>query len=210
MDDLLNKAIPFVLIAAVGFGLYLMVAETPYSVDGNVPIDTKVVPRAERGYKEPDKTYVFTHHPSGDKLYTDLYDNELLLRPNQTTRTAADGSEVQVWTAEGSEYRYFADYGLDIGIVAAIETGRKDDTSNQQVYDFDLLLRVSFVRYLDNHVAPDFLVSNQAVGFGVAYFPAPNTSHRFLRHIGLELGYVYTPRDDRWRVLLGVATEFKF
>lgn len=206
-EDIANKAVPVAILLGVGFLLYTMLTPSPHAVGDDIAIPTKVTPEFNRGPYAPDATYDIKFLPTGDALRVDLFDDELRLQPGQQIRTNPDGTVTKLWEASGRQYRYFSDPGLDIGVLAAIETGPKYDS---KVSTFDIALRIGVVRYADNTLSPDLIVSQQAVGAGLAYFPKPNASNRYLRHIGFELGYVYTPRDNRWRILFGVATEFKF
>ena len=122
------------------------------------------------------------------------------------TRTNPDGSTTPLWHITAKQKLFGADPGWDFGAYAGYLDGPKGQT---KISPFDVGVRISPVRFF-NSIALDGLVSNQAAGLGVSFYPAPERFGEFWGHMGVGYGRVISYRDEHQRNLFYFSLSTKF
>jgi hypothetical protein len=212
----LESILPF-LIGALLIGTIYFNNSTP-SVTPNgykviVPKPEVHLVRGPEDVKEEDNRVTIKHvdHPE-DELSLRLWHDFVVLprdkdgNPISPTRKNTDGTETPIWDIKTVRKQYIFDPGWDFGAYGGYLSGNKTGTD---IKDLDVGLRISPVRVW-NTFAPDLLISNQAAGVGISFYPAPERYGEIWSHLGVGFGRVITYSDDSNRNLFYASFSTRF
>jgi len=216
MREKLEGVVPVVLAILLALFLYFNNSTPTESLNGYAIVQPVKEFKAIRTLSDPKEE---DHHV--EVSHVDRPDDILDLRmwhgyvvfpknpdgtPAIPTRTNPDGTKTPIWKITAKQKLFGADPGWDFGTYAGYLDGPKD---HSKIHSFDVGLRISPVRFFDS-VALDGLVSNQAAGVGVSFYPAPERFGEFWSHVGVGYGRVITFRDEHQRNLFyfSISTDF--
>jgi hypothetical protein len=135
-----------------------------------------------------------------------LYPNEKDGTPAIPTRRNDDGTTTPIWKIEAVRKKYIFDPGWDIGAYAGYLSGPKGETD---IKPLDVGIRFSPLR-IWNTAATDILVSNQAAGLGISFYPAPERYGEGWSHVGIGYGRVISYSDECSRNLFYASFSTRF
>jgi hypothetical protein len=216
MELSIENIIPVIIIGAIVATLYFNTGTPTVTPNGYTMIQPKREIELIRGVndaREEDNKVTINHVDlPEDKLNLLLWRNHLVFPRNTDgspaipTRKNADGTESPIWKISVTSTEHIFDPGWDFGAYAGYLGGPKEGTD---IKDFDVGLRVSPLR-IWNTFAPDALISNQAAGLGISFYPAPERFGEFWSNLGVGVGRVISYDDDCQRNIYYASFTTRF
>jgi hypothetical protein len=211
--EALNKVIGVGILLIAGWIIYSNSPLDPPKEIGEQTIITPNVPveLIEKPSVKGEKGNVkIKHIASGDTLEFDVFDSYLLLPTGtKSLPTKLDpntGKSEPIWEVVPSRPVSFVSLGNDFGMYAGFLTSK----SGNQTRTWDVGIKYSPVRFLFNSVALDMLASDQSLGIGLSFYPAPERYGYFWKHVGVGLGRVYNYSDDGFSNIIYTTISTRF
>lgn len=214
----LETLIPIILVAAFAATIYFNNSTPTTSTNGFVVVkptrDIEILRgTGEEDVKENDNKVIITHvdHPE-DALNFRLWHDYIVFprgedgEPIVPVRKNEDGTTTPLWKIDVKRKEFIFDPGWDFGAYGGYLDGPKDET---EIKDLDVGLRFSPIR-IWNTFAVDGLISNQAGGIGISFYPSPQRYGEIWSNLGVGYGRVVTFDDDMQRNLFYASFSTRF
>lgn len=202
-----ENILPFLIVGFLAFTFYFNARPPAQSFDGRTVIEPKLeAPKLIRTEGVVDGKVKITHKPSGNSLSFDYYDGYFLL-PKGDEKLPLDPAGKPLWDFDYSKPTYWVDPRFEIGAYAGVLTG---STKGTDVEPFDVGLKLSPTRLFFDSTTVDALVSNQAAGLGLSFYPSPLRFGPAWRNVGLGYGRVFTYDDGAQRNLFYLTISSHF
>ena len=203
----IEKILPFLIGGLLIATFYFNARPPAESSDGRVVIEPKLeAPKLIRTAGVTDENVKITHKPSGDILSFDYYDGYILL-PKGTDKLPVDPDGNPLWSINYSKPTYWIDPRFEVGAYAGFLTG---DVRGTDIKPFDVGLKLSPTRLFFDSTTVDALISPQASGLGLSFYPSPLRFGPAWRNVGLGYGRVYTYDDGAQRNLFYLTISAHF
>jgi hypothetical protein len=201
-----ENIMPLLIIGFLIFTFYYNSRPPAKMGDRKIITPTLEAPKLIRDEGVVDGKVKITHVKSGDTLLFDYYDGYFLLPPGQDKLPADEDGEPK-WKLDYTKPTYWIDPRLEAGAYAGYLDGNKTGTD---INSFDVGLKLSPCRFFFDSTTADILVSNQAAGLGVSFYPSPLRFGQVWRNVGVGYGRVYTYDDDKQRNLYYLSFSAHF
>lgn len=202
----LENIFPLLIIGFLIFTFYYNSRPPSHMGDRKIISPTPEVPKFIRDEGVVDGKVKIKHIPSGDVFAFDYYDGYFMLPPKQDG-FPKDTDGKPLWSLDYTKPTYWIDPRVEAGAYAGYLDGDKKGTN---INSFDVGLKISPCRLFFNSTTVDGLISNQAAGLGMSFYPSPERFGQVWRNVGIGYGRVYTYEDDKQRNLYYLSFSAHF
>jgi len=202
-----ENILPFLIVGFLAFTFYFNARPPAQSFDGRTVLEPKLeAPKLIRTEGVVDGKVKVTHKPSGNSLSLDYYDGYFML-PKGSDKLPLDADGKAIWEFDYSKPTYWIDTRFEFGAYAGFLTG---STKGTDVNPLDVGLKLSPARFFFDSTTVDGLVSNQAAGLGLSFYPSPLRFGPAWRNMGIGYGRMYTYDDGDQRNLIYFTVSAHF